>query len=245
MWGKSELISLIYRTVGFCFDLKYEVEDLEETWDFTKKENLESDDEEEEATPGLKEVKELTYEDIEKVNNALKSQTFCVQELKRKVEHKLYMAESAAIAGWGPVSVLENKIYDNVSGANAAEKEMKTQKIRKATETYAKEQRLHMKGEPGNGVPFKLKKRPNYLHGTSFKKFGGGPRSSAGPEATTATPPWPRLLGVREAAGRAAEVAREGATEVAGGAEAPATKGLQGSGEASGRPEPATGRYTC
>ena len=58
--------------MGFCFDLKYEVEDLEETWDFTKKENLESDDEEEEeATPGLKEVKELTYEDIEKVNNAL------------------------------------------------------------------------------------------------------------------------------------------------------------------------------
>ena len=35
--------------MGFCFDLKYEVEDLEETWDFTKKENLESDDEEEEA----------------------------------------------------------------------------------------------------------------------------------------------------------------------------------------------------
>ena len=42
------------------------------------------------------------------------------------------------------------------------------------TETYAKEQRLHMKGEPGNGT-FKLKKRPNYLHGTSFKKFGGSP----------------------------------------------------------------------
>ena len=57
---KSELISRNCRTVGFCFDLKYEVEDLEETWDFAKKENLESDDEEEEATPGLKEVKELT-----------------------------------------------------------------------------------------------------------------------------------------------------------------------------------------
>ena len=83
------------------------------------------------------------------------------------------MAESAAIAGWGAVSVLENKLYDNVSGANAAEKELKTQKIRKATETYAKEQRLHMKAEPANG-PFKPKKRPNYLHGTSFKKFAGG-----------------------------------------------------------------------
>ena len=42
--------------MGFCFDLKYEVEDLEDTWDFTKKENLDSEDEEEEATPGLKEV---------------------------------------------------------------------------------------------------------------------------------------------------------------------------------------------
>ena len=165
--------------MGFCFDLKYEVEDLEETWDFTKKENLESDDEEEEeATPGLKEVKELTHEDIEKVNNALKSHTFCVQELKRKVEHELYMAESAAIAGWGPVSVLENKIYDNVSGANAAEKELKTQKIRKATETYAKEQKLYMKGEPSNGFPFKLKKRPSYLHGNKFKKFSGGHQKS-------------------------------------------------------------------
>ena len=129
----KELISLIFRTVGFCFDLKYEVEDLEETWDFTKKENLESDDEEEEATPGLKEVKELNSEDIEKVNNALKAHTFCVQELKRKIEHELYMAESAAITGWGAVSLLENKLYDNVSGANAAEKELKTQKIRRAT----------------------------------------------------------------------------------------------------------------
>jgi hypothetical protein len=72
----------------------------------------------------------MTHEDLDKVNHAIKSNTFCVQELKRKVEHELYMAESAAIAGWGTVRVLENKIYQNLSGANAAEKELKTQKIR-------------------------------------------------------------------------------------------------------------------
>ena len=125
--------------MGFCIELKHEIEDLEETWDFAKGENLDSDGEEEEATPGLKEVKELTYEDLDKVNHAFKSHTFCVQEIKKRVEHELYMAESAAIAGWGTVGVLENKIYENVSGANPAEKELKTMKIRKATETFAKE----------------------------------------------------------------------------------------------------------
>ena len=173
--------------MGFCFDLKYEVEDLEDTWDFTKKENLDSEDEEEEATPGLKEVKELTYEDMEKVNNALKAHTFCVQELKRKIEHELYMAESAAIAGWGPVAVLENKIYDNVSGANAAEKELKTQKIRKATETYAKEQKLHMKGEPANGTS-SSRSAPTTSTAPASRSLAVAPRRSAGQEATTATP---------------------------------------------------------
>ena len=47
------------------------------------------------------------------------------------------MAESAAIGGWGTVGVLENKTYENVSGT-AAEKELKTQKIRKASETFAR-----------------------------------------------------------------------------------------------------------
>ena len=157
--------------MGFCHDLKYEVEDLEDAWDFVKKEQLDSDDEEEEMTPGLKELKELTVEDVEKTNNALQAHMFIVAELKRKIEHELYMAEAAAISGWGAVSVLENKMYANISGANAAEKELKTQKIRKATETFAKEQRLHKKGEPSNGL-FKLKKRPNHLHGFGFKKFG-------------------------------------------------------------------------
>ena len=149
------------------------MEDLEDAWDFVKKEHLDSDDEEEEMTPGLKELKELDVGDVDKANNALKAHVFIVAELKRKIEHELYMAEAAAIAGWGTVSVMENKMYDNISGANAAEKEQKTQKIRKATETYAKEQRLHRKGEPSNG-PFKPKKRPSYLHGSSFKKFAGG-----------------------------------------------------------------------
>ena len=153
------------------------MEDLEDAWDFVKKEHLDSDDEEEEMTPGLKELKELKVGVVDKANNALKAHVFIVAELKRKIEHELYMAEAAAIAGWGPVSVMENKMYDNISGANAAEKEQKTQKIRKATETYAKEQRLHRNGEPSNG-PFKPKKRPSYLHGNKFKKFSGGHQKS-------------------------------------------------------------------
>ena len=165
--------------MGFCHDLKYEVEDLEDAWDFVKKEQLDSDDEEEEMTPGLKELKELTVEDVEKTKNALQAHVFIVAELKRKIEHELYMAEAAAISGWGAVSVLENKMYANISGANAAEKELKTQKIRKATETYAKEQRLHKKGESSNGL-FKPKKHLNPLHGLGFKKFGQRPRSFAG-----------------------------------------------------------------
>ena len=59
--------------MGFCIELKHEIEDLEETWDFAKGENLDSDGEEEEATPGLKEVKEMNYEDLDKVNHAIKS----------------------------------------------------------------------------------------------------------------------------------------------------------------------------
>ena len=157
--------------MGFCHDLKYEVEDLEDAWDFVKKEQLDSDDEEEEMTPGLKELKELTVEDVEKTNNPLQAHIFIVAELKRKIEHELYMAEAAAISGWGAVSVLENKMYSNISGANAAEKELKTQKIRKPTETFAKEQRLHKKEEPSKGI-FKLRKRPNHHLGFGFKKFG-------------------------------------------------------------------------
>ena len=53
-----------------------------------------------------------------------------IAEIKKKIEHELYMAEAAATAGWGAVAVLENKMFTNVSGTDA-EKEMKSQKIRK------------------------------------------------------------------------------------------------------------------
>ena len=166
----------IKRTVGFCIELKHELEDLEETWDFAKGENLDSEGEEEDATPGLKEAKEMTYEDLDKVNHAIKSHTFCLQEMKRKVEHELYMAESAAIAGWGAVGVLENKTYENVSGANPAEKELKTMKIRKASETYAKEQKLFMRAGSSSAYnnAYKPSKRPKYNPGAG-KRFSAGP----------------------------------------------------------------------
>ena len=72
------------------------MEDLEDAWDFVKKEHLDSDDEEEEMTPGLKELKELDAGDVDKANNARKAHVFIVAELKRKIEHELYMAEAAA-----------------------------------------------------------------------------------------------------------------------------------------------------
>ena len=121
------------------------MEDLEDAWDFVKKEHLESEDEDDEMNQEQKESKELTAEDMDKVNNALQAHMLIIAELKRKIEHELYMAEAAATAGWGAVSVLENKMFTNVSGATDAEKEMKTLRIRKAMETFSKEQRLHKK----------------------------------------------------------------------------------------------------
>ena len=147
------------------------MEDLEDAWDFVKKEQLESEDEDDEMATEQKEFKELTEEDMGKANNALQAHMLIISELKRKIEHELYMAEAAATAGWGAVSVLENKMFSNVSGATDAEKEMKTQRIRKAMETFTKEQRLHKKVVPSNGL-FKLKKRPSQHLGFGLKKFG-------------------------------------------------------------------------
>jgi hypothetical protein len=161
----------IKRTVGFCHGLKNEVEDLEDAWDFVKNEQLESEDEDDEMKPEQKEFKELTAEDMGKVNTALQAHMLIIAELKRKIEHELYMAEAAATGGWGGVSVLENKMFTNVSGATDAVKEMKTQRIRKAIETYTKEQRLHKKVVPMNGL-FKPKKRPGQHLGFGLKKFG-------------------------------------------------------------------------
>jgi hypothetical protein len=64
---------------------------------------------------------------------------------------------------------LENKMFTNVSGATNAEKEMKTQRIRKAMDTYSKEQKLHKKVVPGKFS--KLKKRPSQHFGLSRRKF--------------------------------------------------------------------------
>jgi hypothetical protein len=65
------------------------LEDLEDSWDFAMKVNLDPDSEDE-TTPELKEaglrVKEMTSEDLDLVNNAIKSHIVCVQELKKKVE---------------------------------------------------------------------------------------------------------------------------------------------------------------
>ena len=146
------------------------MEDLEDAWDFVKKERLESEDEDDEMKPEQKEVKELTEEDLVKTNNALQAHMLIIAELKRKIEHELYMAEAAATAGWGAVSVLENKMYTNVSGATDAEKEMKTQRIRKAMETYTKEQRHHKKVVPVDGLS-KPRKRPGQHLGPGHKRF--------------------------------------------------------------------------
>ena len=91
------------------------------------------------------------------------------------------MAESAAIGGWGTVDVLENKTFENVTGT-AAERELKTQKIRKASETFAKEQKLYMRAGPSNGA-YKIKKRPKYLHGTGFGHFDGIPAQPRRPRS--------------------------------------------------------------
>ena len=157
------------RTIGFCHDLKNEVEDLEQAWSFVQQEQLVSDDEDEENGNEHKEFKELTAEDLNKANSALQAHMLIIAELKRKIEHELYMAEAAATAGWGAVAVLENKMFDNVSGDTEAEKELKTQRIRKAQETYVKEQKLLGLAGPSKVGTFKSKTRT----GRGFaKKFG-------------------------------------------------------------------------
>ena len=160
-------LTRIPRTVGFCHSLRHEVEDLEDAWDFVKKEELESEDEDDDNTPE-REFKDLKAEDLGKANNALQAHKLIVAEIKKKIEHELYMAEAAATGGWGAVAVLENQKFTNVSGTNE-EKEMKTQKIRKVMDTFAKEQR-HNKA-PSYG-PLQRKKRQGLA---SRRKFASGP----------------------------------------------------------------------
>ena len=94
------------------------------------------------------------------------------------------MAESAAIGGWGTVDVLENKTFENVTGT-AAERELKTLKIREAAETAAKERRLYSKVGPYRGMPgaYKIQKRPKYRHGTPFGLFDGIPAQRRRPRS--------------------------------------------------------------
>ena len=145
------------------------MEDLEVAWDFVKKDQMESEDEDDEMEAEQKEVRELTEDDLAKANTALQAHMLIIAELKKKIEHELYMAEAAATAGWGAVSILENKRFTNVSGATEAEKEMKTQRIRKARETFSKEQRLH-KVEVPSGIN-KPRRRPGQSSGLGRKRF--------------------------------------------------------------------------
>ena len=108
-----------------------------------------------------------------------------IAELKRKIEHELYMAEAAATAGWGAVAVLENKMFTKVSGANNAEKEMKSQKIRKAMETYSKEQKLHKKAGPEKFG--RLRKRPSQHLGIGRRKLAAEFYGHAGYSSGLAT----------------------------------------------------------
>ena len=145
------------------------MEDLEVAWDFVKKDQMESEDEDDEMEAEQKEVRELTEDDLAKANTALQAHMLIIAELKKKIEHELYMAEAAATAGWGAVSILENKRFTNVSGATEAEKEMKTLRIRKAREAFSKEQRMH-KGEVPSGIN-KPRRRPGQSSGLGRKGY--------------------------------------------------------------------------
>ena len=192
------------------------MEDLEGAWDFVKKEQLESDDDEDDRDPEQKEFKELTAEDLTKANNALQAHRLIIAELKGKIEHKLYMAEAAATAGWGAVAVLENKMFVKVSGANDAEKEMKSQKIRKAMETYSKEQKLYKKAGPEKSAG--PRKRLNQYLDVGCKKLAAGSYGYAGYSG-----------GVAAAAGQGQGYGRDGGYRGRGGAGNRGAGGYKGS----------------
>ena len=161
---------------------------MENAWDFVKKDQIESDEEDDEMETEQMEVKKLTAEDLDKANTALQAHMLIIAELKNKIEQELYMAEAAASGGWGAVSILENKRFTNVSGATEAEKELKTQRIRKARETYTKEMRMS-KVEMPIGIG-KSRRRPGQSSSlghkrstTKFQNYGGHYGSYDGPMA--------------------------------------------------------------
>ena len=161
------LTPLLPRTVGFCYALKHEVDDLEEAWGFAKKDPNESDNEEDEASLEAKlEFKEITADELGKANTALQAHMMIVAEMRKKIEQELFIAEAAATAGWAAVSILENKTFTNITGASAAEKELKMQRIRKAVEIAKKEQTLNKRNEK------KPRKRPGQLKNFGSKFYG-------------------------------------------------------------------------
>ena len=118
------------------------MDDLEEAWGFAKKDPNESDDEDDEASQEAKlEFKEITADELGKANTALQAHMMIVSEIRKKIEQELFMAEAAATGGWAAVSILENKTFTNITGASAAEKELKMQRIRKAVKIAKKEQK--------------------------------------------------------------------------------------------------------
>ena len=73
--------------MGFCYALKHEVDDLDEAWDFTKKDPLGSDDDENKNIDEMGK-KELKAEHLEQANNALLAHTLISTELKRKIDNE-------------------------------------------------------------------------------------------------------------------------------------------------------------
>ena len=180
------LTPLFLRTVGFCYVLKHEVDDLEEAWGFAKKDPIESDEEENKKGMGDKtENKKLKAEDLGQANTALQAHMIIVAKIKKKIDQELFMAEAAATGGWAAVSVLENKSFAKITGASGAEKELKMQRIRKAVETAKQEDILYKRYER------KPMKRPGQLRKFDGKSYGnyayGGHNGGAVPAYQPAT----------------------------------------------------------
>ena len=173
------------------------MEDLEIAWDFVKKDQMESEDEDDEMEAEQKEVRQLTEDDLAKANTALQAHMLIIAELKNKIEQELYMAEAAAAGGWGTVSILENKRFTNVSGATEAEKELKMQRIKKARETYNKEMKMNKvempigigksRRRPGQSSSLGHKRATTKFHNYhgNFGSFDGQMAAMGGPEVQT------------------------------------------------------------
>ena len=159
--------------MGFCYALRHEVDDLDEAWLFAKRDPLESEDEDDEASQEPKlEFKELTADELGKANTALQAHMMIVAEIRKKIEQELFMAEAAATGGWAAVSILENKSFTNITGASAAEKELKMQRIRKAVEMVKKEQTLNNNsGTLKMRIEKRLRKRPGQFKQLASKYY--------------------------------------------------------------------------